>query len=199
MKKVILTVAAVFAFGFANAQDKKENSGEGFSNGDVFVSGSFGFGSEKTGDEKISGFNIAPKVGFFVADNIAIGGKLGYASTTRTDAPSPDFKTNEFTVGAFGRYYATPSSQFSIFGELGFDYVSGKQEQGANELKRDGFDIAVGPGVSYFLSSNFAMEASWGMLGYSTRKNDTPNAEATNSFGLNVNLSSINFGLVYKF
>jgi hypothetical protein len=27
MKKIILSVAAVFAFGFANAQDKKESAG----------------------------------------------------------------------------------------------------------------------------------------------------------------------------
>ena len=45
MKKIILTVAAVFAFGFANAQDKKEDSGAGFSNGDAYISGSFGINS----------------------------------------------------------------------------------------------------------------------------------------------------------
>ena len=40
MKKIILTVAAVFAFGFANAQDKKEAS-EGLAAGDLVLTGSF--------------------------------------------------------------------------------------------------------------------------------------------------------------
>ena len=199
MKKVILTVVALFAFGFANAQDEKLNSSEGFSNGDVFVSGSLSFGSIKTGDFKTNSFEIAPKLGFFVSDNIALGGKLGYNSTTQTDFPDPDIKFSEFSIGAFGRYYATPASKFSVFGELGFDFVTGKVEQGSDEMKRDGFDIAVGPGISYFLSQNFAMEAHWGALGYSTRKDDTPNAESTNAFGLGLNLTSINIGLVYKF
>ena len=42
MKKIILTVAAVFALTFANAQDKKEGS-EGFAKGDLYLSGTVGF------------------------------------------------------------------------------------------------------------------------------------------------------------
>ena len=45
MKKIIFTVAAIFAFGFANAQDKKENSGTGFAKGDIFITGAFNVSS----------------------------------------------------------------------------------------------------------------------------------------------------------
>ena len=81
MKKIILTVAAVFAFGFANAQDKKESS-EGFSKGDVFVTGAFSLGStnDKNAEVKTSSFEIAPQLGYFVSENIAIGLKVGYSS-----------------------------------------------------------------------------------------------------------------------
>lgn len=196
MKKIILSAMAILAFGFANAQD---DSGEGFSKGDVFVSGSVGFGSTKQGDVKENGFNFSPKVGFFVSENIAIGARIGFASTTQSEPEEDDFKTNEFSVGAFGRYYVTPASKFSVFAELGVDISSSKIEQGNFDAKSNGFGVGAGLGVSYFLSNNFAMEASWAGLGFNSDKADFDGAEATTSFGLNVDLSSINFGLIYKF
>lgn len=77
MKKVILSVAAVFAFGFANAQ---ETVSEGFSKGDVFINGAIGFGSTKTGDNKTTGFEVAPSVGYFLTENVAVGVRLGFTS-----------------------------------------------------------------------------------------------------------------------
>lgn len=72
MKKIILTVAAVFAFGFANAQDKKE-SGSGYAKGDLFVTGAFTLGStnDKNSEVKTNGFEIAPQVNYFVTENIS--------------------------------------------------------------------------------------------------------------------------------
>jgi outer membrane protein len=79
MKKIIFTVAVVFSFGSANAQDV-ETKGLGFSKGDAFISGSMGINSEKEEDFKSTGFEIESKIGFFVTENIAIGSKLGFAS-----------------------------------------------------------------------------------------------------------------------
>ena len=197
MKKIILTVAAVFAFGFANAQES--TGGKGFGSGDIFISGSVGFHSEKTGDQKYSEFTIAPKVGFFVTENIAIGGKLGFSSSTETDFPGADIKGTVLSVGAFGRFYATPASDFSFFAELGANYATMKEEQGPLEYEANGFNIGLAPGVSYFVSSNFALEASIGLLSYDTTKPDFDGAESTDTFDLNLNLNNISLGLVYKF
>ena len=199
MKKVIFTVAAIFAFGFANAQDKKVSTGEGFANGDVFISGAVGFSSVKMGDAKSSSFEIAPKMGMFVTDKIAIGAKLGYSSDKAENAAGVETLDNStLSVGVFGRYYCHASSKFSIFGNLGFDYWTTNHNL-APEYKTNGFDLALSPGVSYFLNDHFAMEASFGRLGYMTSKDDFDGAEATNSFDLELDLRSISFGLVYKF
>ena len=72
MKKIILTVAAVFALTFANAQDKKEKSGEGFSKGDLYLTGTAGFSSTKTGDAKSNGFTLSPGIGYFLSENLAL-------------------------------------------------------------------------------------------------------------------------------
>ncbi|RZJ34381.1 MAG: porin family protein [Flavobacterium sp.] len=201
MKKIILSAAALFAFGFANAQDATTSTegGKGFSNGDIFISGSLGFSSQSTGDVKTNTFTISPKVGFFLSDNIAIGGQIGYTSTKDEDGVSEDIKTNTFSVGAFGRYYATPASDFSFFAELGANYMTSKMEQGSAEAKSNGFGIALSPGLSYFIGSNWALEASIGALSYNTEKPDFDGAESTDTFGLNLNLTNVNVGVVYKF
>ncbi len=213
MKKIILTVAAVFAFGFANAQDKKENSGEGFAKGNVFISGAVGFGTESTGDQKSNTFTFSPRAAYFVTNNIAVGLALGLNGTKEEDIvglTSTEDKTTKFSVGAFGRYYFTPASKFSVFGQLGFNVNNSKIESSSttggttvtSETKSNGFDIALAPGISYFVSDHFAIEASWGMLKYETTKPDAPagfTAESTDSFDFGLNLDSINFGLVYKF
>lgn len=202
MKKVILSVAALFAFGFANAQDVKESTGgKGFASGDVFISGTVGIHSESEGDVKFNAFTIAPKVGFFVTENIAIGGKLGFTSA-KAEAPlTEDEKYTEFSIGAFGRYYATPASDFSFFAELGADFSNTKSEQApAPDYKTTGFNIGLAPGVSYFISENFALEASIGVLNYNTNKPDNGgNPDSTDTFDLNLNLTDVNVGLVYKF
>jgi len=194
MKKVLLSAVALLTIGFANAQEEAAATTGGFAQGDVFVSGAFAFGSESTGDAKTSGFEIEPRVGYFMSENIAIGGKLGYMSMTDDDGFS-ETKFNALSVGAFGRYYATPGSQFSLFAELGADYTSEDYEA----FKVNGFGVNLGAGLSYFVSSNFAIEAGWAGLGYNSMKADVDGAEATNTFGLMLDMRSINFGLVYKF
>jgi opacity protein-like surface antigen len=204
MKKIILTVAAVFAFGFANAQDKKESS-EGFSKGDVFVSGALTLGSSKTGDFKVNAFEIAPKVGFFVTENIAVGASLGFSSL-KLDDGNDDATNSGTSFGAFGRYYFTPASKFSLFAELGLDYTSNDEEfdietgnayMTSFETKEIGFGL--GAGLNYFVSSNFSIEAGVAVLGYSTNDNGGDGAEKTNNFSFGGDWRAVTFGVNYKF
>ncbi len=187
-------MVAVLAFGFANAQD---STGKGFSKGNVFISGSVGINSEKEGDVKESGFEIAPKVGFFVTDNIAIGGRLGYRSDKAENAVTDTRDEARLSVGAFGRYYFTPSSDFSLFGELGVDYSS--VDDKLADAKANEIGANLGLGLSYFVSSNFAIEATWAGLGFTSNDNGGDGVDKTNTFGLGANLDSINLGVVYKF
>jgi outer membrane protein len=200
MKKIIFAAAALFAFGFANAQDTTEESagGKGFANGDVFISGAVSISSTSHGDEKENMFEIEPKVGFFVSDNIAVGGKIGYMSEKNEDAGgNTTLDDSTLSIGVFGRYYTTPASDFSFFAQLGFDYMT--TDHGDADYKTNGFDIALSPGISYFVSDNWALEAQFGRLGYTTTKDDFDGAESTDTFGLGVDLRSVSIGLIYKF
>ena len=202
MKKLLLSAVAVMAFGFSNAQETTGTTG--FSQGDVFITGSVGFGSEKTGDAKTNSFNFSPKAGYFVTSNIAIGLQLGFVSDKDTvETPLGDLENKETSleIGAFGRYYFTPARNFSFFGQLSAGYITNKVEnEGDPEYKENGVNIALAPGVSYFVSEHIAFEATFGILGYKTVKPDVDgDVDSTDTFNVGANFSDINFGIIYKF
>jgi len=200
MKKIILTVAAVFAFGFANAQDKKETS-EGFSKGDVFVTGALTLGStnDKNADVKTSSFEIAPQLGYFVTENIAVGVKVGYSSNKTKTVGTTTSDVSGFGVGAFGRYYFTPASKFSLFGQLGFDYGSLTNNLSTPKVKLNTTDVNLGLGLNYFVSSNFSLEAGVAALSFGNSKTDLSGDKGDSSFSFGGDWTAVSFGVNYKF
>lgn len=205
MKKVILSAAAIVAIAFSAKAQETTEGGAGFKSGDMFISGAIGFGSEKEGDNKVTQFELSPKAAYFVTNNIAVGLQIGFTSRKAEDSngiTTTETKTNTFGAGAFGRYYLTPANRFSFFGQVGLGFTTSKTEYdtpGTPEDKDNGFNIGVAPGISYFVSDNLALEATFGILGYNTTKPDFDGAESTDQFNIGLNMSDINFGIVYKF
>ncbi|MFN3753567.1 outer membrane beta-barrel protein [Flavobacterium sp.] len=202
MKKIILTVAAVFAFGFANAQDKKEGS-EGFSKGDLYLSGTFNFASEKTGDFKTDQFTIAPGLGYFLSENLAIEGSLAYLSgkdvvDVTGDGDFFEVKNSGFGINAGVKYFWTPASKFSLSVGGNISYVSVKSEIEGFDSTSKIIGVNVPVGLHYFVSNSFAITSSWGGFGYSSNDNGGDGAEKTTGFNLGLDMSTINFGLIYK-
>jgi len=191
------------------AQEKSNNSAseDGFTLADVFVSGSVSFGSltDNNNNTNSNQFTFSPKIGYFVDDNIAIGLDLGYRSNKnerRVPLTNAIIKAKEtiLSAGAFARYYIAPENQFSLFGELGIGYSSRQFEEGIIEdPKRNGFYLGFSPGVNYFVSHHFALEASVGLLRYDTVKFDVDNSESVNTFNIGLDFTNINLGVVYRF
>lgn len=210
MKKVLFSAVALLAFGFANAQEEvAATAAEGFAKGSIFLSGTVGYSSESQDDLKVNSYVVAPKVGYFVTENIALGLGLGFGNG-KVDVDgdtAAENKTVEF--GAFGRYYLK-TSKFAPFAELNVNYGTTSYEFmgtiAGGDLAPFGsgedvntFSVKVAPGFNYFVSENFALETSVGILGYSSSKEDVDGAEAVNKFELGLDFASINFGLLYKF
>lgn len=204
MKKVLL-VGAVALFGAVNAQ--VATSVEGFVKGDTFITGAIGYTSEKQNNFEENVFTVAPSVGHFVSPNIAVGARVGYTNGTMEDTFATVVVSEEVdavNAGVFGRYYTTPASKFSLFGELNVNYASAKYTENngitaATETKYNGFNFGIAPGVNYFISKNFALEAAVGVLSYSTMKEDVAGAEAVDTFNFGLNFTDVTLGLVYKF
>ena len=122
------------------------------------------------------------RVGYFVTNNIALGVSLGHnhSSQDYSDVTvAYERKTSTFTAGVFGRYYLMPASKFSVFGQLGVNYAASKAtiEQFDSEDKYNTFDVAIAPGINYFVSDHFALEATFGLLSYTTSKPDVDYVE----------------------
>jgi len=195
MKK-LLFMAAVTVFGFTTINAQEKTTTGGFSNGDLYVSGTVGFNSTKQGNVKSNELSFLPTVGYFVSDNIA----LEFSLLVGTGEDAAEDKTSTFGAGLGATYFFTPSDQFSFTVGAGVSYATAKEEfNGGGEVKANAFGFAVAPGVNYFVSSCIALRASIGALSYTSVKEDFDGAEARNDFGLNLDLSNINFGITYKF
>ncbi len=192
----MLTTFAILGLTLVHAQDGSTTTGVGFTKGDAFISGSFGFSTSSSGDTKGTTFSVSPRVGYFVSEKFAIGARVGYQNA------SQEFGTNEtdsntFTIGAFGRYYFTAINKFSIFGELGIANNNTKIDIDGVENKTNGFGVNVRPGINYFLNSNFALEMTIGAISYNTVNPDQ--GDSADLFNIGLNLDNIFLGLVYKF
>lgn len=199
MKKIILTVAAVFAFGAANAQDK--TTSEGFSKSDLYLSGSIGINSTKMGDVKSDGYNFSPGVGYFLTENIALEGSISVNKQTVSmdvEGETMDVEAKGFSFSVAGKYYFTPADKFSLFAGLGAGYGITKLGDG-DTLDMKTFSVALAPGINYFFNKNFAGQASVGVLGYTSSKLDVDGADAMNTFNLSLDMTNVNFALIYKF
>lgn len=191
MKKIILSIAALFVFTLTFAQEETVG---GFSKGDVLVGGGIMINSEKDGDVTTTSFGIIPMVQYFVTDNIAAGLTVGYEShKVKTGNISTD--GNVFMVEANGRYVFTPKSRFSLFGQLGVSYSS--MDFGLAKLS--GVGVSVNPGIHFFLNEHFVLYGALGGLEYTSVKADSPGAEAVTNVGFEFKIAKMDFGLAYKF
>ncbi|WP_299098013.1 outer membrane beta-barrel protein [uncultured Winogradskyella sp.] len=206
MKKVLLT-AAIAVFGLTNMNAQEDEKTFGFSEGDFFVEGNVSFNSEndKNIDEKSNEFNISPKVGYFINDDLAIGAELLFASS-KTELDGTDVSDSSgFGVGAFGRYYFLDlGERFKTNAEFGVGYTS--MENNLNEVKQNTFEAGLGLGINYFVTEKIALTFGLkNILSFYSTKSDEDGAEAETGFGLgfgdvaNPFGGNASFGLLFVF
>lgn len=155
MKKfTLLFCAAMGIFGMkqADAQIQKGNLLVGATLGDINL-------GLQSGNTSFS-IAISPKVGFFIQDNVALGGevKLGFA----TDDASTDIN---YGIGAFGRYYFGQKDMVLMkharfFGEASAG-INGQNvdPKNAGSYNTNGLGLGFGPGMAYFITPNIGLEA----------------------------------------
>lgn len=205
MKKIVLSLAAVFAFGLtAQAQDKPTYK---FQQSDVFVEGNLGINTtnDKNTDEKTSGFEFNPKVGYMLTDKFAVGASFGIGNKTEKVNGTKEDKMNSFYGGVFGRYYFLDlGSRFTTYAEVGVGYDQVKTGVD-NEVKTKGMSAGLDLGFNYFVTPRIALSFTLGnIVSYTSAKLDVDGAKAVNEFDANINVfnnffDNATFGLVYKF
>lgn len=117
----------------------------------------------QSGQTRLS-FAINPKLGYFIEDNIVIGGEVQLGLDHRSVS---SIATNEinYKIGGFGRYYISDPraillkhSRFFLEANAGIRGDNVKTE-GAPSVTTNGLGLGVGPGVAYFITPNVGLEA----------------------------------------
>ncbi len=104
--------------------------------GTLMAGGTLEFTTEKNDNV----FILNPTLGYFFADNLALGASLSYSSVS---------KLNSFSVGPFARYY----TNFGLFAHSGLNFTHLENAENENDL-----DFLIGLGYAAFLNDNVALE-----------------------------------------
>jgi len=180
MNKLFALACLGLTSSFAHAQTTPLTKGRGL------LSGSIGYRSGDLGDGgNLNLFNFTPSVGYFVADNLAIG--LNGDLLLQGGTASYD-RQNMYSVGPFARYYrfVGGSDKFALYGQgsLGYRHYSGGADLGY---------VAITPGLAFFPIPRFGLEASLRGLSYSGNFNRQYN------FDFGFGLQNIQLGAAYYF
>lgn len=146
------------------------------------IGGTAGFSSSKTGDVTETDIVFSPMAGFFVIDQLAVGGGLGIGvSSVKQDGET--FSATTLGIQPMVRYYFNGSGNMRFFGQANFQYASVKFE---DQDAQTATGFGAGVGVSFFLNNHVAIE---GLLGYNSLKVKDAE-EATGTFGLQFGVSA---------
>ncbi len=152
------------------------------------------------GDVKTKNMSVglAPEIGYFVSDNLAIGAALMFKySTTETEDADNKVATTTFGISPYARYYFLTSGKFKMYGQAGFTYASSNTDVDGSKATNY-LNVGVLPGVSYNLSDRVAINATYGFLGYDSYNDKNTDSKESN-FGLTLDMSSLRFGFSVAF
>lgn len=223
MKKLIFGVLTMVLIFTAKAQT---DAGDLFVGGGLNIGVSRFFNPDSSGIFKGNGFNFrfAPEVGYFVADNFALGVSIAFETTTMSsysrywdDLIKQKVVANGIGGGLFGQYFIELDRElFLTFrGSLGYAYLRGETTTttpgfGNSDPTIDirgsyvnhSFLFVVAPTIEYFVNDNMALSFGFGNLHFinSWVKNldvNNPVYESQTDFGLNVDFSSFTFGMKF--
>lgn len=174
------------------AQEKEEFNG--FSKNDFYLSGMFSYNSIDDGNSSINSLNFNPMAGYFFDESYSLD--FGFVIASNKNGQS---KSNSLGAQLGLTHFFNPKDKFSFTFGGTLLYLTTDYENGfLGDYKSDIFQIALVPGINYFITNNLALRANIGVISYISQKDDLPGSEAINSFDMSFNLSNINLGFLLK-
>ncbi len=186
-------------------------------NAQINIGGSVGFSvsnSKSTTDgttnegPSYTNIRLMPDIEYMLAENVSIGGQIGF-SFDKTNDDDNNYKSSlfMFEIAPYARMYFPLSENIEFFGEGGVAFARGTEKITFDGNTNDGniytdFSLGVAPGLRYAISEKLKLELRAGYLGYMfSSVNDNGDPETVvkyNDFGLNINLSTVAFGIKYS-
>jgi outer membrane protein W len=144
MKKLLFAAAAVFAFGFANAQDQtskgkwliEANTGNA-------MLGTTGLYFASSDGE--SAYNVGLDGGYFIMDKLALKAGLGFGGDSSSD-------TSSFSYRLGAKYYVKNMIPLTL------DVTGASGDEVENLAGETPMWLGIGAGYAWFLGSNVSIE-----------------------------------------
>ena len=167
------------------------------------------FGVESEND--IFSFEIQPKLGYFINDNLVLGLGLGYgySNSEFMSANSESLitgTTNTFSITPYVKKFFPITKNLAIQLQAETRYSNSKTDNESqfnpNDSESRTFLIGLRPGLAYRISDHFLLQGNFGLLSYQNRKvefdseeDNISSEDKSSSFGLNLSSTNIFFGL----
>ena len=174
-----------------------------------------------TSETDVTGISFLPNLGYAVGENTILGLRPGYRyqeseNTVFEDSMLSNSRTTEshaLSLAAYLRRFFPLNKNLALYlqGELGYAHARGESTSGNDSLSEsesttDTFFIGIRPGITYFVSKAFALEAGMGALQYERSESELKDSNGTvsstadsNRFNFDLDTSQIFFGLSYYF
>ncbi|GAB5551806.1 MAG: hypothetical protein Sapg2KO_13970 [Saprospiraceae bacterium] len=124
-----------------------------------------GNGKEESVGPSSTQFSIAPKIGYFAFDNLALGVGMDY-TFSRIDQPNKDLvKDSDLLFGPFARYFIPLAPEdMALFFEATFGFGSSSDNQEINgnpqSIKTNIFALGIGPGLTIISKNGIGISTS---------------------------------------
>jgi hypothetical protein len=243
-----ITILLVFSLlfpSFLQAKKDREQIDRGIHSstfipkGQWMVGGSFSYSESNSDDYKflilknVEGkrysFSVSPNFGYFIRDNVAVGGRFSY-TRDYIDIGNLDIDLNEdlsFKINnasllqhmiygtGFVRTYINlgNSKRFGLFNEARVTFGAGQGKTYSGEAETlDGvyekikhLQVGIAPGMTAFITNNAAVEVSVGVMGFDSKWIEQDHnkviqgSRRETSAKFKIDLFSINLGMTYYF
>lgn len=151
----------------------------------VYIGGCAGLKSVKEGKEDAKmHYALVPEIGYEFNKNWEAGLTIGYEGV--------EDGLNTFELAPYARYTFCNTKLVDLFleGTVGYKHFGG------NHRDYDGFEFGIKPGLKVNLSDNVAFVSKVGFFGY---KQEGEGSSKHKEFGVNLDGTNIQFGVIYKF
>jgi opacity protein-like surface antigen len=186
MKKIVLSALALFAFGFANAQDAKGDQGVRFG---VKAGADFtNFTGDGEWDGK-TGFYVGGLVDLTVAENFHVQPELLYSmegAEVDVEGATADYGVSYIRIPVMAKYYIMEGLSLQAGPEIAFKI--GTAEDYADEAIKS-MDFGLGIGGAYELASGLMFDVRYNLGLSNVSEDDTVDVKNT----------GIMLGLGYRF
>lgn len=138
-----------------------------------FIKATYKYGSEPAEDAfKRTSYNILPKAGYFVMDNLAAGLQAVVSGYTEKDLEYDDtYKESTIGIGPFVRYYY-PLDKFYPFAEAEMLFGTAKEIWYSDDEKTPFVLFGITVGAALPLGDNVTFDAAAGYLRSSMKDTD---------------------------